>query len=105
MVPDPSCTRSAVTGRTVQAEAGLCVVLVFMVVVGCGGGWLGVAFSVGCADVWCVFLRPSLVFASPRVGQFSAVSGGTSLPVRAQCGAVTSAPVGDSSRWFRGDES
>ena len=50
--PDPPCTRSAVAGRTVQAEAGLWVVLMFVAVVSCGGVWLGVAGSVGCATVW-----------------------------------------------------
>ena len=50
--PGPPCTRSAVAGKTMQAETGLCVVLMLVAVVSCGGVWLGVAFGLGCAEVW-----------------------------------------------------
>ena len=71
--------------------------LVYVAVVGCGGGGLGVACGVGCADVWWVFRVPSLVFASPSVSRPSAVSRDTSLPVGARYGVVTSVSVGGSS--------
>ena len=52
-----------------------------------------------------MFGMSTLVFASPGVDQFRVVSGGTSLPVRTESGTAISAPVGDSSRWLRGEES